>query len=689
MPALTELTAAECPLLRNTPALKSADLVEQFNQLVRQFRDLESGEFAYLLNREDVQAIANDVQRVRGRLMRPSYRVGFLGTSQAGKSTTLNLVLQEELVQGGIGDATTSLITRISRTNAGQNQFTLRYMTQDEYLDRREKLCKSLLILNSAAKTNQEILGYLADPKQLLAVQSGENAGADGVFESARARRNRTGEHSILPDDIPYLRDFLRSYEVHGSRFIAKDGQPKKVEAPFQHRASYINHALTDAGVPTENMLLFEAEIGSPNPNIPHTLEAIDCPGLGSKRSVDTIMTKEFLPHLDGALIFVKADQIRGKDVVEILEVLKTNFGKLEGRVWIVANKFDTLTKEPLFGDTNGNTVFDVIRLFLQDYQIPAEQIVFTSKKIHELPKDVSGKVPTDRAADRLGVPPADPIPPKCRSDRMLTMAFQHLLDDGGIAHLRKLILETISDSVSAQIGAAARRELQALREELTHKIETEQRRVKGGRQQRDQAIACYDTIQELLLELGTRTEFFRPLAEHIQQKLYEKLAPTDQRVRVILEMPVEKLAMQFQLHAETLDQELDELMNADVIDRLYTEVAERLEGLPVVPVNRTAGGVYEAWQSFRRQDRDPKAWRHDDFPTFRSPDLFAGLTGTEVYSGFDGEAYLRLMQDKIRTATQQVMHAVRVQMRRRLRLMERELSLLIWKPESSNGKTG
>ena len=106
----TELTAAECPLLRDAPAIKVADLVEAFNQLVRQIGTLGQGQFAYLLNRQDVQGIIDDLQRVRDLLTRPRYRVGFLGTSQAGKSTTFNNVLQEVLAQSGIGDATTSLI---------------------------------------------------------------------------------------------------------------------------------------------------------------------------------------------------------------------------------------------------------------------------------------------------------------------------------------------------------------------------------------------------------------------------------------------------------------------------------------------------------------------------------------------------------------------------------------------------
>src|SRR5260370_25100405 len=112
MPAPTELTAAECPLLRDSSSLKAAELVDSFNQLVRQIRALAQGTFAYLLNRQDIQGIIEDVERVRGQLTRPRYRVGFLGTSQAGKSTAFNNVLQEVLAQSGIGGATTTLLTR-------------------------------------------------------------------------------------------------------------------------------------------------------------------------------------------------------------------------------------------------------------------------------------------------------------------------------------------------------------------------------------------------------------------------------------------------------------------------------------------------------------------------------------------------------------------------------------------------
>src|SRR5262249_38245031 len=90
------------------------------------------------------------------------YRVGFLGTSQAGKSTTFNNVLQEQIAQGGIGDATTSTITRSYRIPArsdGPRKFLLRYLTYDQYMDRPDRLCKPLYILNSSARSPSRRFG--------------------------------------------------------------------------------------------------------------------------------------------------------------------------------------------------------------------------------------------------------------------------------------------------------------------------------------------------------------------------------------------------------------------------------------------------------------------------------------------------------------------------------------------------
>src|SRR5262245_48113638 len=228
-----ELKLTDCPLLRDTGALKATDLVAQYNALVKQFADVAGGKFSYLLTRPDLQVIADDANRVRDRLTRPRYRVGFLGTSQAGKSTTFNNVLQEEIAQGGIGDATTSAITRFRRVDSGGNRFSIRFLTQDQYAERRDRLCKPLHILNAGAKSNAELLAFLGDPAKLATLQEGD--------EMAR-RRDRTGEKTILPDDVPYLRDFLRAYDIHGSRVVAKTAPGREVAVPFERRAEYLNH---------------------------------------------------------------------------------------------------------------------------------------------------------------------------------------------------------------------------------------------------------------------------------------------------------------------------------------------------------------------------------------------------------------------------------------------------------------
>src|SRR5262245_13994109 len=243
-----ELKSTECPLLRDAPGLKAGDLIEQFNALVKQIREVEGGQYSYLLNRPDVQSIVADADRVRGQLTRPRYRVGFLGTSQAGKSTTFNNVLQEEIAQSGIGEATTSIITRFRRIEGKGNKFSLHYLTQEQYQERRERLCKALMILNAGSKPNAEILAYLADPQKVLA------GPADGD-DTTRARRDRTGERTLLHDDIPLLLDFFCADVAAGAKYVSKTGQPREVDAPFEKRGDFINHAPDFAGVPSENQI--------------------------------------------------------------------------------------------------------------------------------------------------------------------------------------------------------------------------------------------------------------------------------------------------------------------------------------------------------------------------------------------------------------------------------------------------
>ena len=140
----------------------------------------------------------------------------------------------------------------------------------------------------------------------------------------------------------------------------------------------------------------------------------------------------------------------------------------------MVVNKFDGLTREPLYGDADGRTVFDLIRQFSFDYEIPPEQIVFTSKKVYERGR-VRRQGPADRAADR----PVSPRP--TRSHQVQERPQPECGIPTPARRRRRVALAQIDPGNGerrgiAQIGQAARRELQQLQEELTHRIETEQR---------------------------------------------------------------------------------------------------------------------------------------------------------------------------------------------------------------------
>ena len=104
----------------------------------------------------------------------------------------------------------------------------------------------------------------------------------------------------------------------------------------------------------------------------------------------------------------------------------------------------------------------------------------------------------------------------------------------------------------------------------------------------RMQALACRNTVLQLRQALGGRPEEFSllaELAEHLRGKLDECLRQSPQYVDVLKTMSLEKLRDEFRLHVSLLSETLEGELRDDVIDKLYGEIAQRLESLPVVPV--------------------------------------------------------------------------------------------------------
>jgi hypothetical protein len=645
------LSPTDCPLLADDPA--GGELIDLANGVARQLNDLAASDLRAVLDRDDGRRLAVRFERVREHLARTHYRVGFLGTSSAGKSTIFNLVLKEKVAESGAGDATTALPTRLRR-RAGDRQCLLYYLTEAQYRDRLKKLCVEVGI-GSPPESEDELLALLAQLKPTP-------GGAE-----------EPGKRPVRADDLRYLKAFVASYKAY--RTWIATGQPLPIPVPFDDRSAYVNHSDTRTpDAPAEGLLLAEAHLFIPNPNLPDRLELCDLPGLNAKRSVDGIITGDFLDELDGALVFVNvAENLASAVVKNTLDRLAYRYGdELTGRAWVVFNKCDTLTESHYHPEPGRRSVFDNVRELLRESKIPVTQVVFTSRRLIEAAGD--GTLDPAQAAKLLGLPPDRPAPSTCPDD--LRPVWDELLRDGGVGRLRHLILNEIARSVAVQIRQTSRAELTRLRDDVTSLAEAEKRRRAGGPALRQKAVACRNAVLWLRQGLAGRATEFPVLAElrdHLRGELARLLCPDDRHADTLKGMPPAKLEQQFHIDARNLDDVLDRLLADEVIDKVYAAVGEHLDPLPAVPVGRHPA-VAEAWRDFRRADRADPGWQAA-FPAFASDELLAGRGG---YQQFDGETYLDLMGEKVRVAVAQVVHGLRSRLRTRLGELEAELDRLL-----------
>jgi len=656
MPTYRLLTAPDCPLLVEDPA--GAELIALANACGQQFNEISNSPVAGVLNRDDGKKLLGRYDKIRELLTRSHYRVGFLGTSSAGKSTIFNRVLQETVAESGSGQATTSLPSRLRRRDEGR-KCILQYMTDDQYRDRLKKLCLEVGI-GSIPDAEDELLAMVNQLRPSVA--GGED----------------NSQRPIRQDDIVYLKSFLDCYRGHRSK--VRPGPAATLDVPFDNRAEYINHSyLKNANQSSDSMLLSEAQLFIPNKNLPERLELCDLPGLNASRSVDTIVTRDFIhQHLDGALLFVNAaDNMANAVVKDILGRLTYRYGEnLSGRAWVVFNKSDTLTQPHYFPGAGQRSVFDNILDLIRESKIPVTQVCFTSSRLIDDAQEAGGTLNRAKAADRLTLG-NDPIPSTLPPD--LLNVWEELVKDGGVSRLRHLILHEIAHSVAAQIRQSARVDLTRLAEDITFLAEAEKRRRTGGPALRQKAVTCRNTVLWLRQGLAGRASDFPVLAElrdHLRAKLAQLLCPDEKHASTLKTMPPGKLEQQFHIDARNLDETLIDMLSNEVIDKVFQKVGEHLDPLPAIPIGRY-GGVGEAWQEFRRIDRTDEGWQNQAFPSFNSDEVLAGLGG-RGHQHFDGETYLDLMGDKVRVAVAQLVHGLRSRLRLRLGELEAELDRLL-----------
>ena len=223
-----------------------------------------------------------ELKKLRADMGRDRLRIGLIGPSQVGKSTTVANLLDVPEAEsptpiGGQNTSCTCAITRIRAVpgtggpdqNKAGRKVTLEYMTAEEFRNRVESICR---IEDVELDPSAEYKTLLQDCKKRLAAPA--------------------------PKSPELLKLLVRLIEAHGAHSSCLGSQPRSGE--YDRRSEYVKHS----NKVSEFALLRQVVIEYPTNAVDPKLELIDLPGLGTAGRVDDLLTTQILVELDGAFIF-------------------------------------------------------------------------------------------------------------------------------------------------------------------------------------------------------------------------------------------------------------------------------------------------------------------------------------------------------------------------------------------------
>ena len=659
MPAPHPLAADDCPILRRPQyAAALGPVLASYNAAAAAGQALAT-KYPSAVAAPDVADALTRLVAARATLTTPRFKVGFLGPFQCGKSTILNNLLGQDISAVGVGRACTSVVTRLI-VQPGQTppKLELEYFSVDGYYRRRNTLAEWARLGNPDGQSETQLLDRL----------KGHNPAAGGTSSQRPVRKK----------DVPYLRAFLQSYDDAKAKNLIRE-TPHTEGLAFADRERLLKHdpaAEEEAVRASQYLLVAESRVSFDTDRIDGELELVDLPGLGSGRSVDDLLTKEFIHHLDGALVFLRADSMDSAEVSEIFTELGTRFrDNLKSRVWVVVNKMDAPERHAKIAAPGKDNTFNVVIDLMRKSNIPLSQVVFGCNGIYEAAKGSGGTAEKSAALAllKLSVPGDDATVRRQLADTPeLVAAYDELLKDGSVGLLRRLIRERVGPSVAGEILAQAKGDAERAKSDLEFSLATAEK--PANEQEVYDALLWKNTLLALLGELGVT-------AGGVRGPLYTKLEEYGRIARRALEaefgklVPDEALAHgtgtelfgEFALHATLMQRKLDSAMG-QVAQQVYTEITERLEGKGLPAVNLPGGGEpMSVWHQFRQADRDDAGWRERLRPKLHDPALVERLGEGGLASTFDGPRYKKLWLDKLRTAAQHLTLVVRGRVRHRL----------------------
>jgi len=449
MPLPRELTVEQCKLLQNDA------LVERYQRFRKVLDTIEkSKSLEIFATRPAFAGACEELDKLAVRMSRERFRIGFLGVSRAGKSTTAGCVVDavndedNPAPPGDDGKAATAIATRIlpvpkrhPKCLEGEKHFVeLVYVTERQFLQRIQDIFRVLDLEFDAQSGPDKWLTTLQQP-----VDSTKTEDRDTAIR------------------------LINALKIHGNELVSADAPViQQGSFNFKKRQSYVVHPEPDQHASSElskYALLREMRVWYSTEDtecVPETLELIDLPGLGVERMSDEALTTAFLPELDGAFIFSTDELLAGGPAAILIRGMRAVFGdrRAAERMWIVTTKVDRFKAPDFANATRGKikTLDEVV----ERHKFVKNNIVFVSNTVFKTWRNQSSECRNSGQAwaecdPKPGFQPEYDgnseliIPEAIQSFSDFTDAYRGLAANGGIHRIRNLMTTKVEAAVRKQ----------------------------------------------------------------------------------------------------------------------------------------------------------------------------------------------------------------------------------------------
>ena len=661
MTTLKPLTDKDCPLLPGEPKL-----VEQFNNLLQSLENLRREMGA---NAEDAkalqEAVGRHLEKAVVKLTRTHYRVGFLGTTAAGKSTTVNNLLrvapEDAPAKAGSGPATTAAPSRIRKSRDGVNTITLRYMNEGDYETRRSDMAAHLNF--GAALTEDELVEKCRS------------------LEAEHARGELVRQKL---DDLVTLRLLIETRNHPDFGRLINAGTSRHGEAgDYALRGTYLNHPLDKNNrlatpAVSANRLLWQGEIDLANEVLPPTLEMVDLPGLAAGKYHDTCVTMDVLRNtggdgLDGALVFLNSGQLDNSSVDTLVMELQQNWrAKGRDRVWLILTCYDVLTDAHL--GATGNWM-DSVPGKLQSLEISPNCMFIVSNKVIETHNKNPGKSSPEEREDLSGGTLGRPWDDEhLQAHLNRHPAFGQLVREvylnGGMQNLRQALVTRLANDISNEVAAEVRQLLASASGNLDNIRRQFEFRKKQKPDDRRKILQCAARVDGIIHECKKGLEEFRKATTDLAATLRSTMQ-TQSGVANIKQINPALIPTTFPLLADALEQALSSQVMKSC-EELYNRVKGELEksNLPAIPL-KNAESVTAAWEKSRAAVVEEVL--DASKPRFAIPVVTDDLPRLRLAAS----QFNNIFEEKIRSVTIETMHEIKTRLIADLTGIHRDLQML------------